>query len=96
MTVASGFTVAAEPGRADVGTSGLDLALPNGQTLLKDLDLVLPKGVDFAAREVYDGISMSLVRDFSISDRSFPCRVDVLYGYKTVRPQLAVRLHADG
>lgn len=59
-------------------------------------DLVLPKGVDFAAREVYDGISMSLVRDFSISDRSFPCRVDVLYGYKTLRPQLAARLHADG
>ena len=41
---ADNITVAAEPGRADVGTSGLDLALPNGQTLLKDLDLVLPKG----------------------------------------------------
>ena len=41
---AENITVAAEPGRADVGTSGLDLALPNGQTLLKDLDLVLPKG----------------------------------------------------
>lgn len=59
-------------------------------------DLVLPKGVDWAAREVMDGISMSIVRDFSISDRSFPCRIDVLYGYKTIRPQLAVRLHADG
>lgn len=41
---AENITVAAEPGRADVGTRGLDLALPNGQTLLKDLDLVLPKG----------------------------------------------------
>lgn len=41
---AENITVAAEPGRADVGTSGLDLALPNGQTLLKDLDLLLPKG----------------------------------------------------
>lgn len=59
-------------------------------------DLVLPKGVDWAAREVMDGISMSIVRDFTISDRSFPCRIDVLYGYKTIRPQLAVRLHADG
>ncbi|MHB1098446.1 MAG: P22 phage major capsid protein family protein [Burkholderiales bacterium] len=55
-------------------------------------DLPLPKGVDFAAREVYDGISMSLVRDFSISDRSFPCRLDVLYGYQTIRPQLAARI----
>jgi len=59
-------------------------------------DLPLPKGVDFAAREVMDGISMSIVRDFNISDRSFPCRLDVLYGYKTLRPQLAARIHADG
>jgi hypothetical protein len=55
-------------------------------------DLVQPKGVDFAAREVMDGISMSMVRQFQISDRSFPCRIDVLYGFKTIRPQLACRI----
>ncbi len=38
------ITVTAEAGRTDVGTSGVDLALPNGQTLLKDLSLTLPKG----------------------------------------------------
>ncbi len=38
------ITVKPEAGRADVGTRGLDLALPTGQTLLKDLDLTLPKG----------------------------------------------------
>ena len=38
------ISVTPEAGRADVGTSGLDLALPTGQTLLKDLDLTLPKG----------------------------------------------------
>lgn len=59
-------------------------------------DLPMPNGVDFAAREVVDGISMSIVRDFSISDRTFPCRIDVLYGYKTIRPELACRIHADG
>lgn len=59
-------------------------------------DLPLPEGTDFAAREVVDGISLSVVRDFSISDRSFPCRIDVLYGYKAVRPQLATRIHNDG
>jgi len=59
-------------------------------------DLELPKGVDFAAREVMDGISMSVVRDFNVSDRTFPCRIDVLYGYKAIRPQLAVRVHNDG
>lgn len=38
------ITVGAEAGRTDVGTSGLDLSLPTGQTLLKDLNLTLPKG----------------------------------------------------
>jgi len=59
-------------------------------------DLPLPDGVDWAKREVVDGISISLVRDFQISDRSFPCRLDVLYGYKAIRPQLAARIHNDG
>lgn len=59
-------------------------------------DLPLPEGVHFAGREVLDGISMSVVRDFSISDRSFPCRIDVLWGGAALRPQLAARIHADG
>lgn len=59
-------------------------------------DLPLPEGTDWARREVVDGISVSLVRDFNISDRSFPCRLDVLYGYKAIRPMLATRIHADG
>ncbi len=39
-----GIAVAPQAGSTDVGTAGLDLALPNGQKLLKDLNLVLPKG----------------------------------------------------
>lgn len=56
-------------------------------------DLVMPKGVDFAAREVMDGISMRIVRQYNINNDTFPCRLDVLYGYRAIRPQLAVRLH---
>jgi hypothetical protein len=55
-------------------------------------DLVMPKGVDFAAREVLDGISMRVVRKYDINNDVFPCRIDVLYGYKAIRPQLACRL----
>jgi hypothetical protein len=55
-------------------------------------DLVMPKGVDFAAREVYDGVSIRIVRQYDINNDKFPCRLDVLYGYKTIRPQLACRL----
>ena len=56
-------------------------------------DLLMPKGVDFAAREVMDGVSMRIVRQYDISNDKFPTRLDVLYGYKTIRPQLAARFH---
>jgi hypothetical protein len=56
-------------------------------------DLVMPKGVDFAAREVMDGISIRIVRDYDINSDRFPARLDVLYGYKTLRPQWACRFH---
>jgi hypothetical protein len=54
-------------------------------------DLRMPRGVDFAAREVMDGISMRIVSDYDITNDEFPTRIDVLYGFKTLRPQLAVR-----
>ncbi|MCP4303662.1 MAG: hypothetical protein GY788_02030 [bacterium] len=54
-------------------------------------DLVMPTGVDFSARRVFDGISMRIVRDYDINNDKFPCRIDVLYGYKAIRPQLAAR-----
>ena len=59
-------------------------------------DLVMPQGVDFSAREVYDGISMRIVRQYDINNDKFPARLDVLYGFRTIRPQLACRIHADG
>lgn len=55
-------------------------------------DLQMPEGVDFAAREVYDGISMRIVRQYRIGTDDFPCRLDVLYGFKTIRAQLAARI----
>ena len=56
-------------------------------------DLIMPNGVDFARREVLDGISMRIVRAYDINNDNLPCRIDVLYGYKTLRPQWATRLH---
>jgi hypothetical protein len=56
-------------------------------------DLVMPSGVDFARREVLDGVSMRIVRQYDINSDKFPCRLDILYGYKTIRRQLACRVH---
>jgi hypothetical protein len=41
-------------------------------------DLVMPGGVDFSAREVLDGISIRIVRDYDINNDNYPCRLDVL------------------
>ena len=55
-------------------------------------DLEMPSGVDFAARETYDGISMRIVRSFDITNDQFPCRIDVLGGFANIRPELACRI----
>jgi len=43
------------------------------------------------SRAVIDGISMRLWRGTDITNDKFPCRLDVLFGYKTVRPEWATR-----
>jgi hypothetical protein len=55
-------------------------------------DLVLPKGVDMASRVQNNGISLRLVRDFDITNDRMLTRLDVLYGYAVIRPEMAVRL----
>jgi hypothetical protein len=55
-------------------------------------DLMMPQGVDMASRQVHNGISMRIVRQYDINNDRMPCRLDVLYGFSVIRPQMAVRL----
>ena len=55
-------------------------------------DLLLPQGVDMASRQVHNGVSMRVVRQYDINNDRMPCRIDVLYGYSVIRPQMGVRL----
>ena len=55
-------------------------------------DLILPGGVDMASRAVHNGISLRVVRQYDINNDVMPCRVDVLYGYNTIRPEMACRI----
>jgi hypothetical protein len=55
-------------------------------------DLLLPQGVDMASRQVHNGISLRVVRQYDINNDRLPCRIDVLYGYSTIRPQMACRM----
>lgn len=56
-----------------------------------DLEDVSKYGA-WGAREVMDGVSMRIARQYDISTDNIPCRIDVLYGYKTIRAQLAARI----
>ena len=55
-------------------------------------DLLLPQGVDMASRQVHNGISMRIVRQYDINNDRMPCRIDVLYGYSVIRAPMAVRM----
>jgi len=55
-------------------------------------DLLMPQGVDMAARANHNGISLRVVRQYDINNDRMPCRIDVLYGYSVIRPQMAVRM----
>ena len=75
--------------------TGLSLAYAPDAFTFATADLVMPGGVDMASRVVKDGVSMRAVRQYSISDDTFPIRIDVLWGAVALRPQLAVRLCAN-
>lgn len=55
-------------------------------------DMVLPQGVDFAARARYKGIAVRVVRAYDINSDSFPIRIDILFGVKAIDPQRGGRL----
>lgn len=69
-----------------------NLAWYRGAFTFVTADLPLPKGVNYAARENHDGISLALVGDFDIVNRKFPYRFDIQYGYKALRPEWACRI----
>ncbi len=58
-------------------------------------DLVMPSGVDMASRANKDGISIRLVRQYDINTDYLPTRLEVLWGCKAIRPQLAARIWAN-
>src|SRR3989304_5661235 len=80
-------------GTASVGPQ--NMAYHQDAFTLGTADLELPKGVDFAAREAYDGISMRIVRAYDVNSDQFPCRLDCLGGWKTLRPELACRITGE-
>lgn len=55
------------------------------------VDLEMPRGMDMASRMQQDGLSLRFIRGYDIKNSEFISRFDIMYGYKTIRPQLAFR-----
>lgn len=95
-------TVTASPANSAAitvyGASGTvtpsNLAYHRDAFVLASADLPLPGGVDMAARVASKktGLSVRMIRNYDIVNDMFPCRIDVLYGYATVYPELACRI----
>jgi len=85
-------------GKAVVFTGAASTSYPQNMVYHRDAiafataDLLLPQGVDMASRAVHNGISLRVVRQYDINNDRMPCRVDVLYGYNTIRPQMGCRI----
>jgi len=71
---------------------GISLAYHRDAFAFATADLVMDPSMGWASRQVMDGISMRIWKQGDIINNKIPCRVDVLYGFKTLRAQLACRL----
>ncbi|MEQ8822755.1 MAG: P22 phage major capsid protein family protein [Filomicrobium sp.] len=75
-----------------------DTAYPQNMTFHEDTfalvtcPLELPEGAAMKARESSDGLSVRVVKDYDIDNDTDIIRCDILFGWKTVYPELGVRL----
>ncbi len=79
-------------GSANTANYAQNLAFHRDAFTLVTADLQLPPGNGIASRKVMDGISMRIWRQGDIFNDMVPCRIDVLYGWKTLRATMASRI----
>lgn len=72
-----------------------NLAFHRNAFALVMVPLEMPMGV-WGARETEDGISIRIVKDYDIDGDIETIRMDILYGVKTIYPELACRIYGAG
>ena len=75
-------------------TSPQNILMHKNAFTLACADLELPEGVHFAGRasDKEIGLSLRVVRQYTINNDSIPTRIDVLYGWAPLYPELACRI----
>jgi hypothetical protein len=88
------FSIAATTATAI--TSPQNILLHKNALTMACADLVMPEGVHFAGRAAskQNGLSIRIVRQYTINNDSIPTRLDVLYGWAQLYPELACRIAA--
>ena len=85
------------PGLSAAGTvSPQNIMMHRNAFTLATADLELPEGVHFAGRasDKEIGLSMRVVRQYTINNDAIPTRLDVLYGWAPLYAELACRVAA--
>jgi hypothetical protein len=93
---ATSTTAVVTPFNKSGTVSPQNLVMHKNAFTLATADLELPDGVVFAGRasDKELGLSMRVVRQYTINNDSIPTRVDVLYGWAPLYPELACRVAA--
>lgn len=97
VTVTSTSATAAVTPFNNTGTvSPQNVIMHRNAFTLATADLELPDGVHFAGRasDKELGLSIRVVRQYTINNDSIPTRLDVLYGWAPLYPELACRVAA--
>ena len=68
------------------------LLFQKGFACFATADLPIPGGVHAASRKVHDNISLRAISFYEGKEDEFYTRLDVLYGYKILRPELASKI----
>ncbi len=89
-------TAAVTQFNATGAVSAQNIVMHKNAFTLAVADLELPEGVHFAGRasDKEIGLSMRVVRQYTINNDSIPTRLDVLYGWAPLYPELACRVAA--
>lgn len=59
---------------------------------LVTVPLELPRGATFKSRATHDGLSIRIINDYDIEADEDIIRMDILYGWKSLYPELACRM----
>ncbi len=81
-------------GTANAVTAPQNIFFHRNAYTLAMADLELPEGVHFAGRasDKEIGLSIRVVRQYTINNDAIPCRLDVLYGWAPLYPELGCRV----